>query len=115
MFAIAFAVEFCLTTYSGGLHVEFEQKYMRSHLIACLEKGEFSAFPKSKISKKCKIKTKNSVIESNCECGEADSVEDMVGCDWKKGVKTCNIWEHISCTGVNQGHVGDWYCSKHNN
>ena len=52
LFAIAFAVEFCLTTYSGGLHVEFEQKYMRSHLMACLEKGEFSAFPKSKISKK---------------------------------------------------------------
>ena len=50
---------------------------------------------------------KNVRSKQKIQCGKADSVEDMVGCDWKKGVKTCNIWEHISCKGVNQGHVGD--------
>ena len=51
LFAIAFALEFCLTGFKGGTHIKFEQKYMRDHLIQCLEKGHFSQFPKKTIGR----------------------------------------------------------------
>ena len=48
--------------------------------------------------------------ESKCEYGKADSIENMVGCDWKSGVKVCSVWRHSSCAG---GVVkGNWFCSK---
>ena len=49
------------------------------HLISCLKKGQFSVFPKEKVSKKGKVKCKSSVVESNCECGKADSIENIGG------------------------------------
>ena len=45
LYAIVNAVEFCFTSFSGGLHIEFNQQLMRDHLISCLEKGQFSVFP----------------------------------------------------------------------
>ena len=81
-------------------------------IISCLEKGEFRLFPKSVCDKKGRVKSKNSVVEMNCECGLADAVEDMVGCDWKKGIKSCNVWKHKSCAGVINNL--NWFCSKHN-
>jgi hypothetical protein len=111
LYAIANAVEFCFTSFSGGLHIEFNQQLMRDHLIACLEKGQFSVFPKVKVSKKGKVMCKSSVVESNCKCGKADSIENMMGCDWKSGVIVCSVWRHSSCAG---GVVkSNWFCSKH--
>ena len=86
---------------------------MREHLISCLEKGEFRPFSKCKVSQKGKVKQKSCVIEANCECGEADSIENMVGCEWKNGVKICNVWKHISCAIKDNKQVDNWLCSKH--
>lgn len=47
LFAIANAVEFCLYGFKGGQHIKFDQKYMREHLICCLEKGHSNQFPKN--------------------------------------------------------------------
>ena len=80
LYAIANAVEFSFTSFSGSLHIEFNQQLMQDHLISCLEKGQFSVFPMLKVSKKGMVKCKSSVVESNCECGKADSIENMVGC-----------------------------------
>ena len=63
-----------------------------------------------------KIKSKSIVIESNCECGQADTVENMVGCEWSRGVKKCNVWKHMSCAGLNglkDDELLNWYCQKH--
>ena len=71
---------FCFTSFSGGLHIEFNQQLMRGHLISCLENAQFSVFPpKVKVSKKCTVKCKSSVVESNCECGKTDSIENIGG------------------------------------
>jgi hypothetical protein len=93
LYAIANAVEFCFTNFSGSLHIEFNQQLMQDHLISCLEKGQFSVFPNVKVSKKGMVKCKSSVVESNCEYGKADSIENMVGCDWKSGVKVLQCLE----------------------
>jgi hypothetical protein len=42
-------VEFCQSGFKGGTHIKFEQKYMREHIVHCLEKGNFSAFPKNHV------------------------------------------------------------------
>ncbi|CAC5423718.1 unnamed protein product [Mytilus coruscus] len=111
LFAIANVVEFCFTSFSGGMHVEFVIELFRENLVICLEKGDFIPFPKKKISMKGKPKYKTSVVECNCECGKCDSVEGMLGCEWQKGVKKCNIWKHGSCTGMKKGDI--FLCSKH--
>ena len=38
----------------------------------------------------------------NCHCGEADGIQDMVGCEWSQGVKKCKVWKYISCSGVGE-------------
>jgi hypothetical protein len=38
---LANAVEFCQSGFKGGTRIKFEQKYMRGHLVHCLEKGNF--------------------------------------------------------------------------
>ncbi|CAC5393943.1 unnamed protein product [Mytilus coruscus] len=63
LFAIANAVEFCFTSFSGAIHVEFNTELFREHLVICLEKGEFIPFPKKKISMKA------SAIGQNCTQG----------------------------------------------
>ena len=45
----------------------------------------------------------------NCHCGEADGIQDMVGCEWGQGITKCNVWKHI-CSGV--GENTSWYCVK---
>jgi hypothetical protein len=49
LFSLANAVEFCQSGFKGGTHIKFEQKYMREHLIHCVEKGDFSAFPENHV------------------------------------------------------------------
>ncbi|CAC5401141.1 unnamed protein product [Mytilus coruscus] len=100
LFAIANAVEFCFTSFSGGIHVEFDTEMFREHLVICLEKGEFIPFPKKKIGMKGKPKYKTSVVECNCECGKCDSVEDMLGCEWQKGVKNATFGNTFWYAGI---------------
>ena len=42
------------------------------------------------------ITTTNFIIETNCDCGETDGIQNMVGCEWTKGIKKCNTWKHKS-------------------
>ena len=54
-------------------------------LISCLEKNQFTPFPKCYMSKKSKVESANFIIETNCDCGETDGIQNMVGCEWTKG------------------------------
>ena len=47
LFAIANMVEFCTNKYIGNLNLQFNTKYLREHLIFCLEQGHFRPFPRS--------------------------------------------------------------------
>ena len=55
-------------------HINYDEKYMRDHLIYCLERGLFSQFPKNRIDRAPKIlKTKDHLIPINCNCGSSES------------------------------------------
>ena len=97
IYAIANAVEYSLTGYTGGLHIKFDQKYMIYHLISCLEKNQCRPFPKCYKSTESKVELTNFIIETNCDCGETDGIRNIVECEWIKGIKTCNTWKHKSC------------------
>lgn len=114
LFSLANAVEFCQSGFKGGTHIKFEQKYMREHLVHCLEKGNFSAFPKNHVGfapKNVKINTHK--IEIDCECGQPNTTEDMIGCEGIEGKKLCNVWKHRSCAGNKNLKGNTWYCIKH--
>ena len=84
---------------------------MRGYLISCLEKGEFRIFPNLQM---CQVGTYvkwNTTVEINCDCGEADAIEDIVGCDCKNGLKKCIVCKHESCTDAEPEKA--WYCTKH--
>jgi hypothetical protein len=109
---LANAVEFCQSGFKGGTHIKFEQKYMREHLVHCLEKGNFSAFPKNHVGfAPQNIKINTYKIEIDCECGKPNAIENMTGCEGIKGKKLCNVWKHRSCAGNLKGNT--WYCIKH--
>ena len=96
LFSLANAVEFCQSGFKGGTHIKFDQKYMREHLVHCLEKGNFSAFPKNHVgfaSKNIKINTYK--IEIDCECGKPNAIENMIGCEGIKGKKNFAMYGSI--------------------
>ena len=55
LFAIANAVEFCNNGFKGGTHINYDEKYMRDHLIYCLERGFISQFPKIVLARHLKF------------------------------------------------------------
>jgi hypothetical protein len=118
LYAIANAVECCLTGYTGGLHITLDQKYMRDHLISCLEKNQFRPFPKCFISKKSKVKSQNFIIETNCECGETDGITIWLGVNGQRELRhaTHGNINHVQIPillthgiGVNTSHT-DFVC-----
>ncbi|CAG2193722.1 unnamed protein product [Mytilus edulis] len=89
-----------------------QTKYMREHLIHCLENGKFTHFPKNYFGKTPKnLKTKTHIISINCDCGKPDTIEDMVGCEGKTGRKMCDVWTHRSCAKNMKGN--SWFCEVH--
>jgi hypothetical protein len=67
---------------------------MREHLVHCLEKGNFSAFPKNHIRFALKnIKINTHKIEIDRECGKPNAIENMIGCEGIKGKKTLQCME----------------------
>ena len=113
LFTIANAVEFCNNGFKGGTHINYDEKYMRDHLIYCLERGFFSQLPKNRIGRAPTIlKTKDHLIPINCDCGSPDTIEDMIGCEGENGRKLCNMWRHKSCAG-NIGNCNNWLCEVH--
>jgi hypothetical protein len=105
VYALANLVEFCYTQ----KHTYYIERYMRSHLIACLEKGHFSPFPQSTSSNIEVVKVYATKIESSCYCGKLDVFQNMVGCEAKRGRVKWRKWVHQRCSGVS----GDWFCDEH--
>jgi hypothetical protein len=83
LFSLAIAVEFCQSGFKGGTHIKFEQKYMREHLVHCLEKGNFTKNHVGCAPKNIKINAYT--IEIDCECGKPNAIENMIGCEGIKG------------------------------
>jgi hypothetical protein len=79
-------------TYNTQKHTHYIERYMRSHLIACLEKGHFSPFPQSTSSNTEVVKVYTRKIESICYCGKHDVFQNMVGCEVKRGRVKCSKW-----------------------
>ncbi|CAG2222012.1 unnamed protein product [Mytilus edulis] len=57
----------------------FIEKYMRPHLISCLEKGHFTPFPQGITSSSDFVRIYARRIDSNCQCGKPDVFENMIG------------------------------------
>ena len=49
-------------------------------LTSCLEKNQFTQFPKCYMSKKSKVESINFIIETNCDCGGTDGIQHMHTC-----------------------------------
>ncbi|VDI70203.1 Hypothetical predicted protein [Mytilus galloprovincialis] len=111
VYSIANLLEFC---FNGGTSnfknkTAFEPTGMREHLIKCLELGYFSKFPQSLNSCADSVKMHTRKIECSCVCGKPDILENMFGCEGKRGRVTCSKWVHQSCSNV----LGDWLCDEH--
>ena len=93
LYAITNAIEYCLTGYTGGLHIKFDQKY----IISCLEKNQFRPFPKCYMSKKSKVESTNFTIETNCCRGETDGIQNIwLGVNGQRELRHAT-WKHKSC------------------
>ena len=110
VYAIANLVEFCHKgTFNYRRKTKFIEKYMRQHLISCLENGHFTPFPQCTTSNTDFVKIHTRKIECSCDCGKPDVFQDMIGCEAKRGRINCNKWVHVGCSGVSN----DWYCDDH--
>ena len=78
LFAIANMIEFCANEYTGNLNLQFNTKYLREHLIFCLEQGHFRPFPKLESSSKF-VHNKPEIhsIVLSCECGNPDTIANL--------------------------------------
>jgi hypothetical protein len=99
LYAIANAVEYCLTGYTGGLHIKFDQKYMRDHLISCLEKNQFRPFPKCYMSKKSKVESTNFIIETNVTAGRLMAYQIWLGVNGQRELR------HATHGNINHVHA----------
>ncbi|KAK3930203.1 Protein FAR-RED IMPAIRED RESPONSE 1 [Frankliniella fusca] len=107
LFAIAFAVDYCLHKCSD--YVDYNPSAMRFHLLNCLEAGSFTAFPRLNASRQKKIKelSLSETVEISCTCRLPSNFDDeMVVCD------RCGQWFHVSCVGLDKDDMPeDWFCS----
>ncbi|XP_052103656.1 uncharacterized protein LOC127737165 [Mytilus californianus] len=110
VYAIANMVEYChKEKLNTQRRTKFIEKYMRPHLISCLEKGHFTPFPQNTTSSTDFVRIFARRIECSCQCGKPDVFENMIGCEAKRGRISCTKWVHQTCSGVSE----DWYCDEH--
>lgn len=110
VYAIANMMEYCdKGKFNTQRRTNFIEKYMRPHLISCLEKGHFTPFPQGITSSSDFVRIYARRIDSNCQCGKPDVFENMIGCEAKRGRINCAKWVHQTCSGVSE----DWYCDEH--
>ncbi|VDI57395.1 Hypothetical predicted protein [Mytilus galloprovincialis] len=110
VYAIANLVEYChKEKLNTQRRTKFIEKYMRPHLISCLEKGHFTPFPQNTTSSTDFVRIYARRIECSCQCGKPDVFENMIGCEAKRGRISCTKWVHQTCSGVSE----DWYCDEH--
>ncbi len=103
LFAIAFAYHAAV-----GDHLDkmtFDQSKLRSHLVACLEKEQFSKFPTLPHRGKRACKRRISIVPLNCNCRLPDTFDNVVGCD------NCQKWYHYKCVGFSSSaYSANWFC-----
>jgi hypothetical protein len=46
--------------------------------VMTLSRYQFTPFPKCYMSKKSKVESANFIIETNCDCGETDGIQNMI-------------------------------------
>ncbi|XP_063408167.1 uncharacterized protein LOC134691530 [Mytilus trossulus] len=110
VYAIANMMEYCdKGKFNTQRRTNFIEKYMRPHLISCLEKGHFTPIPQGITSSSDFVRIYARRIDSNCQCGKPDVFENMIGCEAKRGRINCAEWVHQTCSGV----LEDWYCDEH--
>lgn len=75
----------------------FNEKYLRDHLVYCLEKDILTYFPR--VETKAKLnKKKVNYVDINCDCTICrlpNLMQEMVGCE--AGKKKCDVWRHLDC------------------
>ena len=112
IFAIANAVQFCLSYYHGNDLIQYDIPFMRDHLLHCIEHERFSPFPR--IQTKAKLNKRKPIyieIPCDCKCHLPNLMEEMVGCDAMQ--QQCSAWRHRSCACADA--EDDWLCTPHRN
>ncbi|CAC5424992.1 unnamed protein product [Mytilus coruscus] len=103
VYAIANVVEYChKEKLNTQRRTKFIEKYMRLHLISCLN-------PQNTTSSTDFVRIFARRIECSCQCGKPYVFENMIGCEAKRGQISCTKWVHQTCSGVSE----DWYCDEH--
>jgi len=106
LFAIAFAVEYCL--HRSCDFVDFNPSAMRGHLLSCLDAGSFTGFPRLNVIRPKKIKEQpiTDTVDISCTCRLPSNFDvEMVVCD------KCGEWFHVSCVGVDHENMPEeWFC-----
>ena len=88
--------------------LQFEQKFIRSHLLSCLADGEIKPFPCKKVTRRRKTK-KTCKIAIHCTCRSLER-GNMVACE------LCERWFHQDCAKVPH-HIWmnadtPWFCDS---
>ncbi|CAH1789979.1 unnamed protein product, partial [Owenia fusiformis] len=114
LFSIAFMTEFCFNGFNRTSRVVFEEKEMRSHLVSCLTEKKIIPFPKQtkKKLKLSKVATSTFQVSCFCPCGQADVVQDMVGCEFVSKKHECQTWYHKKCSKLKKVSK-KMYCPDH--
>ena len=89
MLALATITHLCLG--EDPLAVVFDQRELRAHLAACLEKGEVKAFPIIQQRRPANRVIKVEECAVYCHCRLLDDGSEMVCCD------ICQDWFHTKC------------------
>ena len=104
--AIAYAFDIC----SGfdPCRVRFDHRTIRQHLIACLERCQFSRFPVCGERKSAAVKS-SKTVDLHCSCRMPEQPGDeMAECD------KCHVWYHRHCMDIPSEVFGNvevsWQC-----
>ena len=104
LFAIAFATD--LAAGNDPTFIKYEQKIMRDHLMACLDRGRLEPFPQKPVY----ASKKESAVQSIslfCHCCRPECYDNMILCD------LCEQWLHKTCESVDEVNSDEeWLCSK---
>ena len=90
--AITYAFDIC----SGfdPCQVRFDHRTIRQHLIACLERCQFSRFPVCGERKSAAVKS-SKTVDVHCSCRMPEQPGDeMAECD------KCHVWYHRHCMDI---------------
>lgn len=92
-----FAVAYCEALLAGSdpVNIIYNQRAMRSHLMACLMNNEISAFPAISFRTARKRFIQTFVVDLFCICRTSNAVDEpMIQCDH------CAKWFHPNCVGL---------------